>query len=170
MDKVNEMLLELGMALNSRIDDSDFRELRRNFLVKQSKENLNENESKKVLLKLLSDICFGFYINDVTKHYKLLDEELRKEFQKTIETISVQFNGTEFESEIYGNANDPEYILIHFQNAIRRMEPSWEVRAIFMTRMQQQVEVMNVLKREVHRLVEKANVFEHLSSALLAEM
>ncbi|MGN5651001.1 hypothetical protein [Bacillus sp. Brlt_9] len=170
MDKVNEKLLELGMHLNYEINDSDFRKFKREFLIVQSKENLNESESKKVLLKMLSDKCFGFYISDITKHYKFLGAELRKEVQMVIEDLSVQFNGTEFETEIDNVAYDPEYVLVHCQNAIRRIEPSWEVRAIFMTRLQQQVEVMNVLKKEVHRIVEKANVLEHLSSALLAEM
>ncbi|WP_088362641.1 hypothetical protein [Bacillus cereus] len=170
MDKVNEKLLELGMHLNYEINDSDFRKFKREFLVVQSKENLNEIESKKVLLKMLSDKCFGFYISDISKHYKFIGEELNKEFQIAIDDISVQFNGAEFETEIDNVAYDPEYVLVHCQNAIRKIDPSWEVRSIFMTRLQQQIEVINVLKKEVHRLVEKANVLERLSSALLAEM
>jgi hypothetical protein len=158
------------MNLDYGINDADFREIRRDFLLKQTKENPDEKASKKILLKLFLDKCFGLYINDISKYYKLKDEELQKDLQQVIETISVQFNGTEFEAEINSVANSSEYILVYFMNAIRVIDPAWEARAIFMTRLQQQVEVMNVLKREVYRIVEKADVFEHLSSALLADM
>lgn len=170
MKKVNEKLLELGMDLDYGINDSDFREIKQEFLIKQSKEKLNENERKMIVLKLFFDKCFGLYINDISKYYKLKDEELQKDLQQVIETISVQFNGTEFEAEINSVANSSEYILVYFKNAIRVIDPAWEARSIFMTRLQQQIEVMNVLKKEVHRIVEKADVLDHLSSALLAEM